>query len=78
MVITWLDYLHIDPLLNMTTAAQRASAQLMIRDGHSLEQVAGFFGVKPDTVRAWYDPEFAKEQSSKFKARAFKKSRGWQ
>lgn len=61
----------------MTTATQRASAKLMLEAGHSYAQVAGFFGVKEDTARAWFDEEFAKNQTKKFKTRSFKKSRGW-
>ncbi len=61
----------------MATKSQRLQALELLRTGYSFDSVAAFFNVKPDTVRGWSDPEFAKVQASKFKARSFKKSRGW-
>lgn len=61
----------------MTTATQRVSAKLMREAGHSYEQIGAFFGVKADTARVWFDKEFARNQASKFKAKAFRKKKGW-
>ena len=61
----------------MTTKAQRASAKLMLEADYPLESVAALFNVKPDTVRAWTDEKFAAAQVRKFKARSFRRSKGW-
>lgn len=61
----------------MTTATQRASAMLMLETGYPVESVAAFFGVREDTVRGWSDPGFRSEQRKKFKAKNFKRRKGW-
>lgn len=50
---------------------------LMLETGYPVESVAAFFNVKEDTVRGWSDPGFRAEQRKKFKARNFRKSKGW-
>lgn len=65
------------PTKIMTTKTDRANSKLMLDAGYSIEQVAAYFGVKPDTCRSWHDPSFRAQQVKKYSARNFRKSRGW-